>query len=118
MLHWYSIRMINNMWLSKDGKRVEIEFMNAFSIQETRTFTIRDFGYLQSSRLFGCDTLTHKQVDTLYINFNRNNYAAFPEYENICRAIFSGKEIVTSAGAVKDSTGVDIVRKAKKYAKQ
>lgn len=30
MLHHYSTRMVNNMWLLRDGKTIEIEFMNAF----------------------------------------------------------------------------------------
>ena len=35
MLHFYSTRMVNNMWLLRDGKTVEIEFMNAFFLQKT-----------------------------------------------------------------------------------
>ena len=88
MLHWYSIRMVNNMWLSRDGKKVDIEFMNAFKLSETRTYSIRDFGYMQPSRLFNVDTFTHKQEETLYINMNRNNYAAMPEYQKVIKTIY------------------------------
>ena len=35
MLHYYSTRMINNIWIFKDGRNVEIEFMNAFFLQKT-----------------------------------------------------------------------------------
>ena len=38
MLHYYSSRMVNNMWLHRDGKTVEVEFMNAFLLPENRTF--------------------------------------------------------------------------------
>ena len=109
------------MWLSRDGKKVDIEFMNAFKLSETRTYSIRDFGYMQPSRLFNVDTFTHKQEETLYINMNRNNYAAMPEYQKVIKTIFSGKEIVTSTpGSAKNNmfnADVDIVRKAKKYSK-
>ena len=32
MLHYYSTRTINNLWLLKDGRHVEVEFMNAFFV--------------------------------------------------------------------------------------
>ena len=33
MLNYYSTRMVSSMWLLKDGKRVEIQFMNAFFVR-------------------------------------------------------------------------------------
>ena len=35
MLNYYSSRMINNMWLTRDGKTVEVEFMNAFFLPQS-----------------------------------------------------------------------------------
>jgi hypothetical protein len=32
MLHHYSSRMINNMWLYADGRHVEVEFLNAYLV--------------------------------------------------------------------------------------
>ena len=43
MLHYYSTRMVNNMWLLRDGKTVEIEFMNAFFLPKSTRCTIRNF---------------------------------------------------------------------------
>jgi hypothetical protein len=52
MLNHYSSRMVNNMWLLKDGKNVEIEFMNAFFLPETRKYAIRNLGYYQPARVY------------------------------------------------------------------
>jgi hypothetical protein len=30
MLNYYSSKMVNSIWLLRDGKNVEVEFMNAF----------------------------------------------------------------------------------------
>ena len=51
MLHYYSTRMVNSMWLLKDGHTVEIEFLNAFFMPKTEQFHIRNLGYLQPSRV-------------------------------------------------------------------
>jgi hypothetical protein len=51
MLHNYSVRMINNIWLLPDGKSIEIQFMNAFMIPKTKQFKIMNFGYIKESRL-------------------------------------------------------------------
>lgn len=51
MLQYYSSRMVNNMWLLKDGKTIEVEFMNAFFLQKTKRYTIRNLGYLEPSRV-------------------------------------------------------------------
>lgn len=32
MLQNYSSRMVNNMWILRDGKNVKIEFLNAFFV--------------------------------------------------------------------------------------
>lgn len=32
MLHHYSTRMVNDIWLLEDGKHIEIEFMNAWMV--------------------------------------------------------------------------------------
>ena len=45
MLQYYSTRMVNNMWLNKDGKYVDIEFMNAFGLPKTEKMRIMNFGY-------------------------------------------------------------------------
>ena len=99
MLHHYSTKMVNNIWLMKDGKHVEVEFMSAFMLPATKKMTIRDFGYLQESRLYNVASLTHKQTETLYINFSRNMYAERPEWKNLLINIFKGKEVKVAIGA-------------------
>lgn len=32
MLHYYSTRMVNSVWLHRNGQLVDIEFMNAFFV--------------------------------------------------------------------------------------
>ena len=59
MLHHYSTRMINNMWLLPDGKRVEIEFMSAFLMPKTEILNILNFGYLEESRLLNVKAVTY-----------------------------------------------------------
>ena len=99
MLHYYSSRMVNNIYLFKDGKHVEIEFMNAFMMPESRKYPVRDFGYMQPSRLFNVHMLTHKQKETLFINMSRNMYANKPEWNDLVSAIFRGKEVITTRAA-------------------
>lgn len=59
MLHYYSTRMINNMWVLQGGKHVEVEFMNAFFMPVTRRFSIRNLGYLAPSRVFNVNHFTY-----------------------------------------------------------
>ncbi len=59
MLQYYSSRMVNNMWLMKDGKTVEIEFMNAFFLQKTRRFQIKNLGYYEASRLLNVNVFKY-----------------------------------------------------------
>ena len=51
MLHHYSTRMVNNIWLMEDGKHIEVEFMNAWFLQKTEKFRILNFGYIAESRV-------------------------------------------------------------------
>jgi len=60
MLHYYSTRMVNNMWLLRDGKTVEIEFMNAFFLPKSMSCTIRNFGYLAPSRVYNVSVFTYQ----------------------------------------------------------
>ena len=59
MLHYYSTRMVNNLWLLRDGKTVEIEFMNAFFLPKSTRCTIRNFGYLEPSRVYNVSLFTY-----------------------------------------------------------
>lgn len=59
VLHHYSNRMVHNMWLLKDGNMVEVEFFSAFLMPKTDKFQIKNFGYLQPSRLYNVDTFTY-----------------------------------------------------------
>lgn len=34
-LHYYSVRMVNDLWICADGKNIEISFMNAFFLPKT-----------------------------------------------------------------------------------
>ena len=60
MLHFYSTRMINNMWLHQDGKFVDIEFMNAFGLLKTEKMRIMNFGYRQESRILNVDAVQYQ----------------------------------------------------------
>lgn len=59
MLHYYSTRMINNLWLLRDGKTVEVEFMSAFFLAKRQRCTIRNFGYLAPSRVYNVSVFTY-----------------------------------------------------------
>jgi hypothetical protein len=74
MLNHYSTRMVNSMWLMRDGKHVEVEFMNAFFLPQTKKYAIRNFGYYEPSRLFNVNTFSFQQTEKLYINPSRNVY--------------------------------------------
>ena len=60
VLHFYSTRMVNSLWLGTNGSQVEIEFMNAFFSEKTETFDIRSFGYLQPSRVYNVDNFRYQ----------------------------------------------------------
>ena len=94
MLHYYSTRMVNNIWILEDGKSVEIEFMDAFFVNKTEKFRILNFGDNQPSRLFNVDMATHEMDRKLYINKSRNLYSTTldPEYQVIIEKIFRGQE--------------------------
>jgi len=68
MLHHYSTRMVNNMWLLEDGKHIEVEFMNAFMMQQTEKMRILNFGYMAESRVLNVQSVTYKQTENIYIN--------------------------------------------------
>ena len=38
MLHHYSTRMCNNIWLYEDGKHIEVEFLNAWLVSKNSFF--------------------------------------------------------------------------------
>lgn len=82
MLNYYSSRMVNGMWLLRDGKRVEIEFMNAFFLPRVDNFAVRNFGYLQPSRVYNVDLFTYQQKESIYINQSRNVFKA-PHHQEI-----------------------------------
>lgn len=67
-LHYYSTRFVNNIWLHRDGQRVEIDFLNAFFAEKKEFYNARNFGYLKQSRLYNMETFRHKQIDDLFIN--------------------------------------------------
>jgi len=92
MLHYYSTRMINNIWILRDGKTVEIELMNAFFLSKTRRMNIRNFGYLAPSRVYNVSCFTYQQQESLYINTSRNVYKD-PEYAALLSNIVQGREI-------------------------
>ena len=39
MLHYYSTRMVNTIWLHRNGHFVDIEFLNAFFVSYQRSLT-------------------------------------------------------------------------------
>jgi len=82
MLHYYSTRMINNIWLLEDGKTVQIEFMDAFFVNKTENFRILNFGALEPSRLLNVDMAIHEMDRKVYVNKSRNLYSISlnPEY--------------------------------------
>lgn len=92
MLHYYSTRMINNIWLLEDGKHVEIEFMDAFFVNKTEKFRILNFGSLEPSRLLNVDMATHEMNRKVYVNKTRNLYSVSlnPEYQVILEKILRG----------------------------
>ena len=96
MLHYYSTRMINSMWLLRDGKTVEVEFMNAFFLAKRERFTIRNFGYLAPSRVYNVSAFTYQQQAKLYLNSRRNVFKE-AEYAALLSNIAQGREIYLGA---------------------
>ena len=93
MLHYYSTRMINNIWILEDGRSVEVEFMDAFFVNKTKTFRILNFGSLEPSRLLNVDVATHED-SKVYINISRNLYSVTlnPEYQVVLEKVLRGQE--------------------------
>ena len=52
MLDYYSTKMVSNIWLHRDGRTIEVDFMNAFFLPKSGKFMIRNFGNYQPSRLW------------------------------------------------------------------
>ena len=92
MLHHYSTRMVNNLWILQDGKHIEVQFMNAFFLPKTEKFRIMNFGYLQESRLNNTMVSTYQQDRSLYINFNRNAFHHL-EHTAIIKKVMTGQEL-------------------------
>ena len=94
VLHYYSTRMVNSIWLQRSGQEIQIEFMNAFFAEKTGDYEVQNFGYLKPSRLYNVDTFSHKQKEDFYINFERNMYHE-KDYRDAVRAMCQGKTIYT-----------------------
>lgn len=92
MLNHYSTRMINNLWLLKDGKTVEVQYMNAFFLPKSEKLAIRNFGYWAPSRVYNVSLFTYQQTQTLYMNLGRNVYKD-PEYTEVIKQLVQGREI-------------------------
>mmetsp|Transcript_18648 Transcript_18648/g.17739 ORF Transcript_18648/g.17739 Transcript_18648/m.17739 type:complete len:134 (-) Transcript_18648:135-536(-) len=72
-LHYYSTKMVNDIYLLPDGKHVQINFMSAFWFPRVdQQYKISNFGYFQSSRLLNVDFFSYQQKEKLYINLSRN----------------------------------------------
>ena len=93
MLHYYSTRIIRNLYLKNDGETVRVEFFNAFFMPKQKTMKIVDLGYLEPSRIYNLNLAKHKAEHKMYINFKRNMYR-HPEYEEILRNVFMGKTLM------------------------
>ena len=91
MLHYYSTRMVNNIWILEDGRSVEVEFMDAFFVNKTQTFRILNFGSLEPSRLLNVDVATHEDRK-VYVNIPRNLYSVSlnPEYQVVLEKVLRG----------------------------
>ena len=85
--------MINNIWILEDGRSVEVEFMDAFFVNKTKTFRILNFGSLEPSRLLNVDVATHED-SKVYINIKRNLYSVTlnPEYQVVLEKVLRGQE--------------------------
>ena len=85
--------MINNIWILEDGRSVEVEFMDAFFVNKTKTFRILNFGSLEPSRLLNVDVATHED-SKVYINISRNLYSVTlnPEYQVVLEKVLRGQE--------------------------
>ena len=92
MLHYYSTRMVNDLWLHQDGKHVDIAFMSAWGIPKTEKMRILNFGYMQESRLLNVDVATYQQLRSVYINVDRNAFH-HPEHNEIIKRLMSGQEL-------------------------
>ena len=96
MLDYYSRRMINNLWLHKDGKTVEIDYMSAFFLPRSEKYMCRNFGNYQPSRLFNVNLVQYQALQSIYINPSRNTFKS-EEHAEIIQAIMAGKEINLAA---------------------
>ena len=72
MLHHYSTRMIQDIYLLPDGRTIEVSFFNAFwvsssadnfwlflQIPKTEKLRISNLGYFQASRLYNVELATY-----------------------------------------------------------
>ena len=78
MLHYYSTRIVKNIYLKNDGETVRITYFNAFFKSKETTVRTMDLGYLEPSRVYNLYLAKHR-ADKLYINFNKNMFK-HPEY--------------------------------------
>ena len=92
MLHFYSTRMVNNLWLLDDGSNVEVEFMNAFGLPKTEKMRIINFGYRQESRLLNVDAVKYKSDRHIYINQSRNVFV-HQEMNEVLNRVLKGQEL-------------------------
>jgi len=90
LLHYYSTRVIRNIYLKSDGETVRIEFYNAFFASKEETYKIQDLGYLEPSRVYNLHLAKHKSTTKMYVNIKRNMYK-HPEYQEIIKQVFIGK---------------------------
>ena len=93
MLHYYSTRMIRNVYLKNDGETVRIQLFNAFFKPKEFTAKIVDIGYLEPSRIYNIFLAKHKLDQKLYINFKRNIYKHM-EMEKVLECVFQGKTLI------------------------
>ncbi|CAI2381021.1 unnamed protein product [Moneuplotes crassus] len=93
MLHYYSTRIIKNIYLKNDGEHVRVTYFNAFFMQKEKTMKIVDMGYLEPSRIYNLYLAKHKAEEKMYINFTKNMHK-HPEYRAMLEKVFSGTNLV------------------------
>ena len=93
MLHFYSTKIIKNIYLKNDGETIRIKYFNAFFKSKEVTCKIVDLGYLEPSRIYHLYLAKHKAENKMYINFNRNMYK-HPEYRILLEKVFRGTNLV------------------------
>jgi len=58
-LHYYSTRMVHNLYLLPDGKQIEVEYFSAFGKPKKERMRIINFGYMEESRFLNLKKVSY-----------------------------------------------------------